>query len=114
MGSGVWSAARWRGDGLSDGLAQVVPQVPPVGDLDRLRRAAGCRVGVGPGAVPADDLHARVPREPGGHGVRGAVGQEVDRAVGADVDQHGAVMVSATQGEIVDPDLHQLAGLGQR
>jgi len=40
--------------------AQVVPQVPPVGDLYRAGRTITGAVGVGAGPVPADHLHARV------------------------------------------------------
>lgn len=47
-------------DGLLGGVAQVVPQVPSVGDLDGLRCARSGGLGVGGGPVPADDLDLRV------------------------------------------------------
>ncbi len=40
--------------------AQVVPQVPPVGDLHRVGCAGTGAVGVPAGPVPADHLHAGV------------------------------------------------------
>jgi len=49
-----------RGDQSLHVLAQVVPQVPPVGDLDRVGRTAAGAVGVSAGPVPADHLHTRV------------------------------------------------------
>ena len=44
---GAREAAAVRGDRLLDVLAQVVPQVPAVGDLDRERGAGGGAVSVG-------------------------------------------------------------------
>ena len=44
------------GDGLAGVLAQVVPQVPAVRDLDRARRAGPGGLGVGAPPVPADHL----------------------------------------------------------
>ena len=45
-------------------LAEVVPQVPSVGYLHRVRRAAGAAVGIEPCPVPADELRARAGGEP--------------------------------------------------
>jgi hypothetical protein len=89
--------------------------MPAVGDLDRLRRGLPGAVGVGAGAVPADDLGSRVLPQPGGEGGRLPVGQQVHRLVGGHVDQHGAVGVAAAQREVVHPqhpDPGRL-GLGQ-
>jgi hypothetical protein len=62
------------GDGPFDGLAEVVPQVPAVGDLDRLGCAADGAGGIGSGPVAADDLDAGVGSQPGGQGVGGRSG----------------------------------------
>ena len=67
----VWAAVRGRDGGLGQAgvvrghqplhvFAQVVPQVPAVGDLYRTGRTATSAVGVGAGVVPADHLHAGV------------------------------------------------------
>jgi hypothetical protein len=48
------------GDGLFDMLGEVVPQMPPIGYLDRLRCPASGPLGVSAGAVTADHLGARV------------------------------------------------------
>ena len=63
------------GDRPLDGLAEVVPQVPPVRDLDRVRCAAGAAVGVDPGPVPADHLRSRPGCQPGGERVRRPLGR---------------------------------------
>jgi hypothetical protein len=55
--------------------------VPPVGDLDGLRSAAGGAVGTGPGTVAADDLDAGMVVQPGGQGVGGTVAQQRGRLV---------------------------------
>ena len=93
-------------DGPFDRFAQVVPQMPPVSDLDRQRCALSCPFGVAPAAVPADDLHPGVGIEPGAEGFRGPLGQHVDRPAGFDVDQDGAVDVSLAQREVIDAE-HQ-------
>jgi len=61
--------------------AQVVPQVPPVGDLHSVGRAVPGAVGVPTGPVSADHLHAGMSAQPVGE-VRGFSAQEhVDRSV---------------------------------
>jgi hypothetical protein len=97
-------------------LGQVVPQVPAVSDLDRVRCAVPGAFGVIPGPVPADHLRARMRRQPGLQGAGFPVRQQVDRPPGADVHQDGPVDLPAPQGEIIDPeDLRGGAddGLGQ-
>ena len=91
------------GDGLLDVLGQVVPQVPPVGDLDRAaaRRRGRPRRSARPGP-------GRSPRRRDGHPARRAKdsadrsGQHVDGPAGLDVDQDGAVDVAPAQREVVD------------
>jgi hypothetical protein len=63
------------GDDLSaGGLAQAVPQVPAIGDLDRVGQGPADRFGVGPRTVPADHLDTRMFAPPGLQGVSVAVG----------------------------------------
>jgi len=103
-----------RGDGLVHGFADVVPDVPSVGDLDCIwcTRTGPFRVGAGP--VPADDLRPGMRLKPRGEGFGGAAGQHVDRSVSVHVQQHGAVDVATTQGEIVDAECSDRARLRQR
>jgi len=50
-----------------DGITEIPEQVPSVGDLD----SGGCTladpVGIGASPITGDDLHARMPAQPGGH-----------------------------------------------
>jgi hypothetical protein len=80
-----------RGHGLPGRLAQVLPQVEPVGDLDRLRGPGADAVGIRAGPVPANGLDLGVLAQPGGEGAGLAVGQHVHRLVGVHVDQDGVV-----------------------
>lgn len=73
-GGGALALARWRaglapagamgGDLLEDGLGEVVPQVPPIGDLHRVGQCASDRVGIRGRAIPADHLQAGMTRRP--------------------------------------------------
>jgi DNA ligase D-like protein (predicted 3'-phosphoesterase) len=74
-----------------DRLGEVVPQVPAVRDLDRVRSTAGAAVGVDPGPVPADHLSSRPGSQPRGERIRRALVQDVGRAPGLDVNQQRAV-----------------------
>jgi len=46
---------------IVDVFAKVVPQMPAISDLDRLRRAGLGALGVGAGPVPADHLPSNRP-----------------------------------------------------
>jgi hypothetical protein len=94
------------GDGTLHRFGQVVPQMPPVSDLDRQRGALGGAFGVAAAAVPADDLHTRVGIQPGTEGLGGPLGEHVDRPAGIDVHQHGAVDMSLPQGKVIGTE-HQ-------
>jgi hypothetical protein len=76
--------------------------VPPVSDLDGVRRAAGAAVGVAARPVPADQLGARALGQPGGERVSRPLGQDIDRAAALHVDQDRAVAVAAAQRELID------------
>ena len=82
-------------DDLLDGLDEVVPQVPPIGDLLCIRRADPDGFGVGAGAVATHDLHPGVGTQPGGEGVAGPVSQQIQRPMGGHVDDDGAVDMAA-------------------
>ena len=100
-----------------DGLAEVVPQVPAVGDLDSVWCAPAAAVGVDTGPVPADHLGSRPGGEPPGERVRRAVIQDVDRPAGLDVNQQRPVAVPFAQRELVHaqhPRRRAERGVGQR
>lgn len=82
------------GDGLFDGLAQVVPQMPGVGDLLGLRGAAAGAFGIGSGPVPADDLYFRMALQPCGQRFGVPAGQHVHRAPPLQIHQDRGVRVA--------------------
>jgi hypothetical protein len=53
------------GDLLQDSLGEVVPDVPAVADVRRVRQGAADGLGVGAGAVSAHDFDARMLAQPG-------------------------------------------------
>ncbi len=103
--AGTRARRQWRCWGTAlGGFAQVVPQMPPVRDLDRLRRP-GC------GAfceerrpVPADDLDTGPLGKPGGQARCFSIRQEIDRTAGFDVHQDSAVAAALAGGVLVDAD----------
>ena len=112
FGGGFFQAAAVPGHRLFDVPGEVVIQVPAVSDLDRVRGALPCAVGVGAGPVPADHLGSGVLAQPVCEGVRLAVVQQVHRLAGLRVDQDGAVVPAAAEREIIHAqDLHG-PGLG--
>ena len=102
-----------RDDRLLGIFAQVVPQVPAVGDLGRGRGSGGGAPGVGAGPVPADHLRAGMGLQPCLQRARLAVRQQVDHAARFGVGDHGAIHLPLAQREIIDPgDLRR--GVGRR
>jgi len=59
--------------------------MPAVSDLDRLRSPLPRAIGIGAGAVATNDLDAGMRPQPGGEGLRRAVGQQIDGAVAFEV-----------------------------
>jgi hypothetical protein len=92
-----------RGHAPSGGLAEVAPQMPPVGDLDRLGSADPGALGIERGPVLADDLDARPLRRP--RGQRGGLpgGQHIQWPAGFAVDEHGPVDPAPAERELVQP-----------
>jgi hypothetical protein len=104
-----------RHDGLLGVAGQVVPQVPPAGDLDRVRRAGPGALGAGPGPVPADHPRARAGLQPGRQGRRLPVREQVHDLPGGHVDQDRPADLAAAQREVIDAqDLRRGTGLRVR
>ena len=101
---GFFQAATVAGHRLVHVLGEVVPQMPPVGDLDRPRCTGPGAVGICSRAVPADHLGARMGAQPAGERLCFPVGQQVHWPVRAHVHQHAAIDVPAPQREIIDPE----------
>jgi len=68
-----------------DHLAHIGEEMPAVGDLGRLRSPLARAVGIGPGAVATNDRDAGMRAQPGGEGLRRAVGQQINRAVALEI-----------------------------
>ena len=62
--TGLGAARAVRGDFSAGSLAQAVPQMPSVSNLDRVGQCPADRFGVGAGTVPADDLDTGVLSQP--------------------------------------------------
>lgn len=86
-------------DAPLSGLGQVVPEMSPVRDLDRLRRSGCGAFSEARRSVPADDLDAWPLGEPGSQAGCLPIREQVDRAAGYDVHQDGAVVAALAGGE---------------
>jgi hypothetical protein len=100
------------GDCPLGGLAQVVPEVPPVRDLNGLRGTGGGACGEERRPVAADDLNAWPVGEPGRQAGRLPVRQQVDGAAALDVNEDGAVVAALASGVLVDADHPRRGDLG--
>lgn len=100
------------GDLLADGLGEVVPDMPPVPDLQGVGQNLVHGVGVAGGAVPADDLHTRMLAQPRCKGVGPAVGQDIDTPAGLCLDQDGRVGPGAPQEKSSTPSTRGVATTG--
>ncbi len=86
------------------GLAQVVPEMPPVRHLHRLGCPDDGAFGEERCAIAADHLDPRPFREPGGQTGCLAVGQQVHRPPAFDIDQDGPVVATLAGRKLIDPD----------
>ena len=92
-----------RRDLLPDGLAEAVPQMPAVAHLHRAGQCPADGLAVGPGAIPAHDLHPAMTEQPFLSDAGGAARNYVDAPPGLGVDEYRRVDQAAAQREVVDP-----------
>ena len=85
-------------------IAEVAQKMPAIHDLDRGWSAGPHTVGVGPGPVTGNDLHARMRLQPRRNRLRVAVGEQVDGAIAFQIDNDRAVALALAPGPIVDAD----------
>jgi hypothetical protein len=83
---------------------EVLPEVEAVGDLHRVRRSGPGAICIGTGPVPADHRWRSVLEQQSGQWLRVASRDQIDDAVVLAVDQHGAVVVSSFDREVVDAE----------
>jgi len=104
-GLGLWlrlgQAAPVPGDLFLHVFGQVVPQVPAIGYLQRIRGAVPGALGVGPGPVPADHRGAGMGAQPVRQRARFPVRQQVHGLAGLHVDQQRAVDAAPAEREII-------------
>jgi hypothetical protein len=96
-----------RGDAALDGLAEVVPKVPTISDVDRAWRADSPGLGESASAVTAYRLCSRMSLKPRGDRCDLPVRQQVDGPVRGDVDQDTAIDPATSQREFVDAQQHR-------
>lgn len=75
-----------RVDGLLDRLAQVLPEVEPVRDLNRVRGAGAGTFAIAAGAVAADHLNFGVLPQPRGEAGAVTAVEHVNRTVADHID----------------------------
>jgi hypothetical protein len=92
---------------LEQGFAQILYQVPAVGNLDCLRRAAGCTLNRDLAAIAADDFDLWVRAKPVGHLVSGAVIEQRNRSMGIEINDDGAVTMRLSLGPVVDTTMER-------
>ena len=83
------------------GIAGVAQQMPPVRDLEGVRRPTRRPLGIGAGAVAHDDGDAGVGCQPRRQCVGAAVGEQVDDAPALEVAQDRSVAVALAPGPVV-------------
>ena len=112
----VLEAAMVGGNGLLHVVAQVIPHVPPVGNLPGIGRALPAAQREAAGPVPADQPDTRMSAEPLGEGAGLPVGEDVDDAVGVHVQQDAGVRLATPLGPVIYAEHRDLAdlGIGQR
>lgn len=104
FGSQDAQALAVTGDGPLGGLAEVVPQVPPVGNLSRLGCPGRGAFGEERSPIPADHLDAGPFGQPLCQAGCLPVRQQVHWPSGFDIDQNRAVDAALARGVLIDAD----------
>ena len=92
------------------GIAGIAQQMPPVRDLEGVRRPTRHPLGIGAGAVAHDDGDAGVGGQPRRQCVGAAVRQPVDDAPAFEVAQDRSVPVALAPGPIIHPQNRHRSG----
>ena len=89
---------------LLESVDEILQQVEPVRDVDRVGRARSPAFGVGLSAVATDDLHPRMRVEPRRERRGLAIGQQVNHAPALEVDEDRAVALAAPHRPVIDAE----------
>src|SRR5690242_12198187 len=76
--------------------------MPPICYLDRLRRSLCRSISVGATTISAHNLNSRMSEQPLAHTLGFPIWQQIKNGVGAQVNDDGAIALSAFPGEVVD------------
>jgi hypothetical protein len=84
-------------------LAQIVEDVPAIGNLKRLRSSTRCPTGRGGAAVPTDERHRRVSLQPSGKRLSSCVSQQIDGDALFQIYQQRPIALTFAPGPLIDP-----------
>jgi hypothetical protein len=104
--------SRWATTQVSNGPADALPQMKPVGDLDGGGSAEPGALSIGARPVPADDLHAWVSSQPYGQRTGVARREHVDYTMGFAAGQDGGADLPAAGRESSTPSTRGVLGRG--
>jgi len=89
---------------LIQGLAGILEEVKPVGDLECLGCTLPRSFGIRLRPVSHDNLDTGMSAQPGGQRLGGPPREEIDRSMGLEINQERGVHLTATEGEIIDTE----------
>ena len=97
-----------------DGFTQVFDEMEPIHDLHGLRCPTAYALGVEGTAVPTDHGDRGMLREPSGHALRRALGQEVKHPMILEIDEDRPIALPASPRPLIDPKHLWGGGVGRR
>jgi hypothetical protein len=82
-------------------IAQIMEEVKPVSDLDRIGCALSGTLGVLTTAVATDDCDTGMLQKPCREGLRAPIREEIDGAMALQIDEDTAIDATAPEGKII-------------
>jgi hypothetical protein len=99
-------------DRLFNGLAQVLPQMKPVGHLNGLRRTSTSALSVSAGSVTANYFNFWMVTKPNCQRLTIPPIEDIDRLAGFQVHQDRSISMSAAKRKVVDTEYADRKTLG--
>jgi hypothetical protein len=99
---------------LLECVRQIAEEVPPVSDLDGIRRAEPCRLGEDRTAAPADHLDAGVRPQPLGQTLGTALRQQVDDGAALQITEQRAIAPALPPRPFVHTEITWRRDVGDR
>jgi hypothetical protein len=84
-------------------LTEITQEVKAVCNLGRLRGAFGRTARIIRGAITGNDFDPWMGAQPCRHGIRGTLGQQIDRPLLFEIHQDRAIDAALAEGKIIDP-----------